>query len=847
MINTIVSSNNSSPSSPLSPDNELESSSFLYVGSVDRMIDLDNNIVDLIQQIPLTPHRQIVTSPTKLNKHDSHEKDNENRASMILPNQRRKLLSSTVILSSQRIRSMNDLNESTSNISTPNIINIDNKKNKLSPSILSKISLAEEEKNLKRKRAALTIQRSWRSWKTISSHNNVISAVNTISNWRKQLIERRLKKFTQGGLWSLKMSDKMFGLLLGYRVRKIMKSTKVKSSLAAFKDIMKVLKDLVSSTAGLLDKDESKSCTNTIDELINVINNGVERRKFPLVLTADWVFIKSLLKQLNQQQQKVHRLVFEGSKWIPFPSPGFVSLSDAYKRLCISQNALVKGTPPRPSISNETPPRPTPQRREQNTFMTPPPPPPPIQHSERKTPNSLQSTPHRIPTSESPQIQRPRPLGEALDKKLLDFVETTNLEGSDIDPLFLKSSLSRVKALSISMNQQKHEQARSSSADDRPLGSSRMRRSQSLDTSAREIDVTLKPEPVSSSQRRSTKGHIQLDVLSADKLMPAKRGGGIGPLPDRKPGMKISLFQLVNNGNNSTEMKRIHQTEKQYEQTTLNPRWGSSFYLFLPCPKQIFQRFIDEIPDFLITIQDPMRKDEIYRRIRRELLDWWGAGSINITIVDGERFNDNVFLGETSLLLSSFLVPKAGKDHTSDLGGSFPLNKINASDKVSGSVKIHAYLHMPEDSYIFETIRSIISDQLVRTDSSPTVGDGKISPSQHNSPPENLENNEKKNSINVMQSPPREEGSKTRLLRLNDLNKTLDGLNTMQLNTDSMIKNMQLKLEEKKKKKEVLHDDVKVLKVLKRRSLQLMEDTDIVLGTGSNDSYDSELGEFNNF
>ena len=882
------SSNSSMTAQSQSPDNELESSSFLFVGRVDRMLDLTDNVdnIDLLKDLPKTPHRQIVVSPTKHHNHysknnninnnnnnnndnnnsnnsnssnnnnnnndnnnsNNSNSNNDNRGSLI---SRRKLLGSTIILNSQRIKSMSDLNESSSNIITSNNTTIDNKRNKLSPSINEKIAQAEI--YLKRKQAAMSIQRLWKSWSTYKSNNNIISAVNAIQNWRRQLIKRREDKYSQKGKWPKSTSDKIFGLLLGYRIRKIMKSNKVKATVAAFKDIMKVLTDVVTGTAGLLDSDLSNSCTKTIESMINAINAGNERKKFPLVLTADWIFIKSLLKQLNQQQQKFHRMIFEGSKWIPFP--GFVCLADAFKRLCVSSIVPIKGqTPPRQVLPKETPPRqiqtpqqrktPTTQERKNNdiqTFLTPPTPPPSIQSqstrlsSQQRTPSSKESTPYGVtPTSipsvsESPQI-RPRPLREAFDDDLQDSVSIVKIEGNEIDPQFLKASLSRVKALSISMNQQKQ-----SNADDRPLGSSRVRRSQSLDMSVREFDPSLKAEPISSSQRRSAKAHIQLDVLLADKLMPAKRGNsreGAGPTPDRKPGLKISLFQLVNNGNSSVEMKKIHQAVRDFDETTLNPRWGSTFYLFLPSPKHILQTYIDEFPNILNVITDPNKKEEIFQRISKDLLNWWGDGYVNITVIDGERFNDNVFCGEATFLLSSFLVPKKGKDHSFDVSGTFPLNKINAADRVSGSIKIHTYLHMPDETYIFDTIASLIS----ANNSSPASSDDmKVSHS-----PENVENNVKKNLINVMQSPPRDSSSSSsRRNRLNDLSKCLDGLNAMQLNTDAMVRTMQLQLDERKKK--VVHDDVKILKVLKRRNIQMMEDTDIVLGTGSGrESLDSD-------
>jgi hypothetical protein len=47
--------------------------------------------------------------------------------------------------------------------------------------------------------------------------------------------------------------------------------------------------------------------------------------------------------------------------------------------------------------------------------------------------------------------------------------------------------------------------------------------------------------------RSADGGHIQLDILSGEKLIPAKKGAvgnkesGAGPIPDRKPGLKITL------------------------------------------------------------------------------------------------------------------------------------------------------------------------------------------------------------------------------------------------------------------------------------------------------------------
>jgi hypothetical protein len=54
-------------------------------------------------------------------------------------------------------------------------------------------------------------------------------------------------------------------------------------------------------------------------------------------------------------------------------------------------------------------------------------------------------------------------------------------------------------------------------------------------------------EEVSSSKRKGSKPHIQLDVLSAEKLMLARKGPATRDshgeiLPDRKPGLRVSMF-----------------------------------------------------------------------------------------------------------------------------------------------------------------------------------------------------------------------------------------------------------------------------------------------------------------
>lgn len=84
---------------------------------------------------------------------------------------------------------------------------------------------------------------------------------------------------------------------------------------------------------------------------------------------------------------------------------------------------------------------------------------------------------------------------------------------------------------------------------------------------------------------------------------------------------------------------------------------------------------------------------------------------MKIEVFDAERFNEEIFLGEVSLLISNFLVPKklpfgpgANRLTPIHIKGIFPLNKIQATDRVSGSISLDAYLHFPDPQYLANVI-----------------------------------------------------------------------------------------------------------------------------------------------
>ncbi len=114
----------------------------------------------------------------------------------------------------------------------------------------------------------------------------------------------------------------------------------------------------------------------------------------------------------------------------------------------------------------------------------------------------------------------------------------------------------------------------------------------------------------------------------------------------------------------------MHHISKDFEEVTQNPRWGSTFYLPLPCPKQLLPQLSNAEKLNLLADDTPLEDagviagqidgKQLLRRIDicKGLLNWWGEGFIKIAVVDGERFNQEIFLGEVDF--SSMIIKFVG-------------------------------------------------------------------------------------------------------------------------------------------------------------------------------------------
>ena len=150
------------------------------------------------------------------------------------------------------------------------------------------------------------------------------------------------------------------------------------------------------------------------------------------------------------------------------------------------------------------------------------------------------------------------------------------------------------------------------------------------------------------------------------------------------------------------ELKKSFYCHREFEEITLNPKWTNKvegrdmvrngvFYIPLPCPKKILFSSTENIPNSVNnstcdvdTIKNvdsenfvnnnnnnnnnninsenngnngiEKEKENIninindgqYNKACKSLLEYWSLGIIKIQIVDGERFNEDIFMGEVS-------------------------------------------------------------------------------------------------------------------------------------------------------------------------------------------------------
>ena len=572
--------------------------------------------------------------------------------------------------------------------------------------------------------------------------------IKTIELWWKRLVSRRKIRYTQYNKWNSRQSTLLFACILGWRVRFLMKNDKILNIKKAIKDIQHILMEIIHSSGKSTDnKDASSSpmlgCNQFSIDLVRAsIKSGNERSAYSHVSYTDWTLVKTLLKQLNGKNKEFRNLIFHGARWRIWPAPGYYSLyqsvrSEAIKvgikyRVLVDAERNYKlppppilkptqqvavGVPPIPVVLMEVK-----QIDSSNTTSTKP-----LNESSKEVGKELNTLRKHV----SPMVDGPKavnnhnnednntPTSTISPSPLSRIAESVSpsLINYKIRPRSLHEVLSS-RNMSITVS---NDELNSDVIDE--IVAERHDGSEVEDLSANDNFMDSASEvPVSVMRRDNNyKPHIQLDILAADKLMPASKGlisrdiNGCR-IPDRKPCIRVTLYFP-----NNIEKRPAYKTGRDFTITTLNPRWNSTFYLPLSCPRQIVQAALDECTESGIDTTN--HNDELLSKVNKALIDWWSSGFISIQVIDGERFNEDIFLGEVTLLLSAFLVPPGSNKTNAPLmsvdsrkcksiHGTFPLSKLHAHDRVSGSIKLASYLHLASDQYIKEVISKTANSSL---------------------------------------------------------------------------------------------------------------------------------------
>jgi hypothetical protein len=153
---------------------------------------------------------------------------------------------------------------------------------------------------------------------------------------------------------------------------------------------------------------------------------------------------------------------------------------------------------------------------------------------------------------------------------------------------------------------------------------------------------------------------------------------------------------------------QVFQTSKDYTTLTLNPKWNASFSMTLPFSKTVLRAAIERHQINTDNLYSSSLSDHDYDVVVKAMLQHWSSGIVEIEVFDGERFNEEIFMGKVNLLMTSFhLFIKKFDDL--EMKGNFQLDKYKATQRVSGSIYLHAFLHVPEKKYVEEQISQLLT------------------------------------------------------------------------------------------------------------------------------------------
>eukprot|EP00602_Paraphysomonas_sp_CaronLab_P008735 CAMPEP_0185035954 /NCGR_PEP_ID=MMETSP1103-20130426/28171_1 /TAXON_ID=36769 /ORGANISM="Paraphysomonas bandaiensis, Strain Caron Lab Isolate" /LENGTH=825 /DNA_ID=CAMNT_0027573275 /DNA_START=559 /DNA_END=3036 /DNA_ORIENTATION=- len=531
-------------------------------------------------------------------------------------------------------------------------------------------------------------------------------------------------RFTQNGLWTFRQAHMTFAVLLGYRVRRRMKTChEIQSALKSLQDARRVLEGIISDVNATVNLPEKRL---TVEDLIAHCNS---RNKYKHSVSSslsgiDWPFVHMFVKQVRNSRAIIWKCTIGSAKWVALPSPGYWDILAGRKHSShraqlaspqigvVEANSTLNGSCEEAHVGEQEIavepdndvgasaahvkigklPRTPPAKVSCTASITTP------------SPSSSSIASPTIPQSSGSETSPPSGGTPVALSSLLPLQERSsqslprsNCSEGQLSPERARS-LKAILQKQHSNKQKVTPQVLSQSVASHPCHPHTRDEKPARPLTAPEPyppshmtgSRPPAPQPMASCpKRRKTnthKPHLQIDVVMADKLSaPKKKGGDV----DRKPGFKASLFlpskpNLKCSRSDSpptvglSSMKLANSATYDCNVPTLNPVWNHTVYLPLPTPSP--------------GADAPAQWGDVL------LKDFWSLGYIKIEVLDGDRFNEDIFLGEAVLLMSGFLDLRPGSATCTDyktMSGVFPLSKRSPSDRVTGSIHATAYLHMP--------------------------------------------------------------------------------------------------------------------------------------------------------
>lgn len=286
--------------------NELSGDSTLVGAWSD--IPNDKKCSDLHEGSPLSETNE-TDSSVDLSTSTEIDKRDVKQSLLLLHSSRRRRHGSAVVLNSQKMQK---------------ILRGRNDEDTNSPSELEVTVVAEAVSEIRRphfylSKAAIKIQQCWRN------------------HYYTQIRQNLEFRYSQGGKWTRSQSDRVFSLILGWRIRYLMRSKRIEKIMKSLTDVYKVLSEVITSSTNSSPASQlasraasnlpeiTSSATTYADKLkmLDTIrqlsrNQSTQSSISSKITYADRLLVDHLVKEALLMRSAINKILFEDCCWQSF-------------------------------------------------------------------------------------------------------------------------------------------------------------------------------------------------------------------------------------------------------------------------------------------------------------------------------------------------------------------------------------------------------------------------------------------------------------------------------------------------------------------------------------------------